>query len=214
VEQNMEFLDQDPNRAWKFKNTVNSKVSLIDLMKKYNLELEEKQTGQDFTHRTHCPFHKGKNGGRERTPSMFVSQKTNSFFCFGCGVSGDPITFVSLMDGTPPIIALQKLAKDIGIIQKDGQWDELQVDAQADFTFDPSKTIEPFILEMSSIIRNYIKAFVKTDEFEKELKWIEKVGRQLDTYLEQIGHEDWEDAQKLRDKLSRKIKSRAKAGEK
>lgn len=212
----MEFLEQDPNKAWKFKNIVNSKVSIIDLMHKYNLKLEEKQTGQDFTHRTYCPFHKGKNGGRERTPSMFVSEKTNSFFCFGCGCSGGPIHFVSLMDGTPPLIALQKLAKDIGLIKKNGQWDELQLNALSDmeYVFDSSKNIEPYILEMSTIIRSYIKEFVGTDDFEKELKWIEKVGRQLDRYLNQIGHEDWEDAIKIRDKLSKKIKSRVKAGEK
>jgi len=212
----MEFLEQDPNKAWKFKNAVNSRVSIIDLMKKYNLPLEEKQTGQDFTHRTFCPFHKGKEGGRERTPSMFVSQKTNSFFCFGCGVSGSPIHFVSLMDGSPPLIALQKLAKDVGLIKKNGHWDELQLDALNEFEcpFDSTKTIEPYILEMSTIIRKHIIDFVGTERFEKELKWIEKVGGQLDKYLNQIGHEDWEDAIKLRDKLFRKIKSRAKAGEK
>lgn len=212
----MEFLDQDPNKAWKFKNIVNSKIYIIKLMKKYGLELEEKQSGQDFTHRTYCPFHKGKDGGRERTPSMFISQKTNSFFCFGCGTSGGPIHFVSLMDGTPPLIALQKLAKDIGLIQKDGKWDELQLDSlgEMEYPVDPLKTIEPFILEMSGIIRKHIKSFVNTQEFERELKWIEKVGRQLDKYLGRIGHEDWEDAQKLRDKLYKKIKSRAKAGEK
>jgi hypothetical protein len=120
------------------------------------------------------------------------------------------------MDGTPPLIALQKLAKEIGLIKKDGKWDELQLDAldTMEYAFDPSKTIEPYILETSTIMRKHITEFVGTEGFEKELKWIEKVGRQLDKYLDRIGHEDWEDAMKLRDKLSRKIKSRAKAGEK
>jgi hypothetical protein len=212
----MEFLEQDPNKSWKFKSVVNSKVSLIGLMKKYGLELEERHTGENFTHRTYCPFHKGKNGGRERTPSMFISQKTNSFFCFACGVSGDPIHFVSLMDGTPPLIALQKLAKDIGLIKKDGKWDELQLNAlnEIDYSFDPLKTIEPYILETSTIIREYIKKFVGLENFEKELKWVERIGKQLDIYLNRIGYEDWEDAVKIRDKLSKKIKSRIKAGEK
>ena len=141
---------------------------------------------------------------------MFVYQKTNSFFCFACGVSGDPITFVSLMDGTPPIIALQKLAKDVGLIQKDGKWDELQLNSQNDLIFDTSISIDPFILETSEIIRNYIKPFINTNEFEKELRWVEKVCQQLDRYLDRIGHEDWEDAQRLRDKLYKKIKSRGK----
>ena len=67
---------------------------------------------------------------------------------------------------------------------------------------------------MSTVIRKHIQKFVGAEDFEKELRWTEKVGRQLDKYLDQIGHEDWEDAIKLRDKLTRKIKSRAKAGEK
>jgi hypothetical protein len=116
------------------------------------------------------------------------------------------------MDGTPPLIALQKLAKDIGLIQKDGKWDELQVEDHTDFV--SSKNIEPFILEMSNIIRSHIKFFINTDRFKKELIWVEKISKQLDTYLNQIGYEDWEDAQKLRDKLYKKIKGRAKVGEK
>ncbi len=37
--------------------------------------------------RTLCPFHD------EKTPSFFI-YSNNSFYCFGCGVSGNAIDFV------------------------------------------------------------------------------------------------------------------------
>lgn len=211
----MGFLDQNPNNIWKLKDVVNSNTSLVDLMKKYGLSLEERQTG-NFSHRLYCPFHKGKDGGRERTPSMFVSSKDNTFFCFGCGSVGRPVDFVTLMEGTPALIAIQKLAKDLGLIKKDGKWDELKIGSLVDlkYTTAPIKTIDPFILEMSALIRNYIMKYIDTDDFEKELRWIEKICRKLDIYLDRIGYEDWEDAQKLCKSLSKKIKDRIRTGEK
>ena len=35
-----------------------------------------------------CPFH------REKTPSFVIYPENQSFYCFGCGVGGDAISFV------------------------------------------------------------------------------------------------------------------------
>ena len=35
-----------------------------------------------------CPFH------NEKTPSFYVYPETQSFYCFGCGASGDGINIV------------------------------------------------------------------------------------------------------------------------
>ena len=212
----MEFLENDPDTAWKYRNLIISQVSIVELMNKYGLQLESKITGQEFTHRCFCPFHKGKgNNGRERTPSMFVSDITNSFFCFSCNATGTVINFVSLVDGTPPLIALQKLAKDIGIMDKDGKWDELKLDSLEFLSpvFDPQKTIEPYLLEIGNSIRGYIKKFIRTSSFEKEFKWTQKVGEKVDEFLSNIGHEDWEYAKNLADKVKKSISKRNKNGE-
>ncbi len=42
----------------------------------------------DKNNRLHCPFHDDK------TPSMQVYPKTNSYYCFGCGAKGDVIQFI------------------------------------------------------------------------------------------------------------------------
>jgi hypothetical protein len=38
--------------------------------------------------RCRCPLH------MEKTPSMYVYHKNNSFYCFGCGRGGDAISFI------------------------------------------------------------------------------------------------------------------------
>ena len=53
-----------------------------------------------------CPFHD------DRRPSMKVDE---AFYCFGCGVTGDVITFTSRLFGITPASAARKLAMDFGI---------------------------------------------------------------------------------------------------
>lgn len=56
-----------------------------------------------------CPFHS------EKSPSFHVSESKNIWKCFGCGESGDVITFVSKYDNISPLEAMRKIAKDYGI---------------------------------------------------------------------------------------------------
>ena len=53
-----------------------------------------------------CPFHD------DRRPSMKVDE---AFYCFGCGATGDVITFTSRLFGISPASAARKLAMDFGI---------------------------------------------------------------------------------------------------
>lgn len=53
-----------------------------------------------------CPFHD------DHHPSMKVD---DNFYCFGCGATGDVITFTSRLFGISPASAARKLAMDFGI---------------------------------------------------------------------------------------------------
>ena len=53
-----------------------------------------------------CPFHD------DRRPSMKVDE---TFYCFGCGATGDVIAFTSRLFGIAPASAARKLAMDFGI---------------------------------------------------------------------------------------------------
>ena len=56
-----------------------------------------------------CPFHS------EKTPSFTVFPKDNSFYCFGCGVGGDAITFIREIEHLDYADAVTFLAKRVGI---------------------------------------------------------------------------------------------------
>jgi len=36
-----------------------------------------------------CPFHRHRDGSREKCPSMRISLETGSFFCFACKAMGN-----------------------------------------------------------------------------------------------------------------------------
>jgi DNA primase len=56
-----------------------------------------------------CPFH------QEKTPSFSVNPELRLFHCFGCGKSGDPITWVRETDGLDFVDAVEELAKRAGV---------------------------------------------------------------------------------------------------
>src|SRR3989339_207803 len=56
-----------------------------------------------------CPFH------NEKTPSFFVSPDRGTYYCFGCGASGDIFTFVEEFEGLDFKGALKLLADRAGI---------------------------------------------------------------------------------------------------
>ena len=56
-----------------------------------------------------CPFHS------EKTPSCTIYPENQSFYCFGCGVGGDVISFVMKTDNVGFMDAVQILAQRSGI---------------------------------------------------------------------------------------------------
>ena len=68
-----------------------------------------------------CPFHS------EKTPSFTVYPESSSFYCFGCGVGGDVITFTGLLENLDYIESVKLLAERSGItLPQDGYDDSLQ----------------------------------------------------------------------------------------
>ena len=56
-----------------------------------------------------CPFH------NEKSPSFTVYPENQSFYCFGCGVGGDPITFVRKINNLSYVEAVKELASRAGM---------------------------------------------------------------------------------------------------
>lgn len=64
-----------------------------------------------------CPFH------AEKTPSFYVNPERRSYKCFGCGVYGDVIEFVSQIEGTSFVETVRQLAEQYAVALPAGMQD-------------------------------------------------------------------------------------------
>lgn len=85
-------------------NQIKEKIEIVHLIGDY---LPLKKAGKNYA--TNCPFHK------DDTPSFHVSPALNIFHCFGCGKSGDVITFIMEFEKVPFMEAVRILAERAGI---------------------------------------------------------------------------------------------------
>ena len=77
---------------------VKDQVKIADAVEAFGVKLNSRDKGL-------CPFH------REKTPSFSIDRKNNIFTCFGCGETGDVITFASKMKEVEPLEAAKLLAE-------------------------------------------------------------------------------------------------------
>lgn len=87
-----------------FINELLVRVDIVDLIDSY---VPLKKAGSNFTAR--CPFHS------EKTPSFSVSPKKQFFHCFGCGASGNAISFLMDFDHLNFVEAVESLASFAGL---------------------------------------------------------------------------------------------------
>ena len=64
-----------------------------------------------------CPFH------GEKTPSFNIYTETDSFYCFGCGASGDVISFIMKIENLDYLDAVRYLAQRAGMEVPDNSYD-------------------------------------------------------------------------------------------
>ncbi len=83
---------------------VRSSADLVAIIGEHT---EIKRSGRSFMAR--CPLH------GERTPSLSISPEKGVYYCFGCGRSGDAITFVQEIDNLDFVGAVESLAGRYGI---------------------------------------------------------------------------------------------------
>ena len=83
---------------------VRNSNDIVDVISQY---VVLKRSGRNFFGL--CPFH------REKSPSFSVSPDKQIFHCFGCGVGGDVIHFVSKIENLDFKQAIEDLAQKSGI---------------------------------------------------------------------------------------------------
>ena len=65
-----------------------------------------------------CPFH------GEKTPSFNIYTENGSFYCFGCGIGGDVITFIMKIENLDYIDAVKFLAQRAGMNMPENTYDD------------------------------------------------------------------------------------------
>lgn len=83
---------------------IRTKVNLLDVVERY---ISLKKRGRNYFGL--CPFH------AEKTPSFSVSEEKGIFKCFGCGKSGDVITFFASIERLGYYEAVKELCEQYGI---------------------------------------------------------------------------------------------------
>lgn len=89
---NSNFLDE------RFIENLKDRVDIVDIISPY---VALKKSGDNYMGL--CPFH------AEKTPSFSVNQKKQIFKCFGCGESGDAISFLMKRNNIDFIESVKKL---------------------------------------------------------------------------------------------------------
>lgn len=89
------------------KDTIEEILARTDIEPLISSYISLKRAGD--TYKGLCPFHS------EKSPSFTVYPRTASFYCFGCGIGGDAVTFIKQMEHLDYPDALQFLAKRAGI---------------------------------------------------------------------------------------------------
>ena len=133
---------------------LKSRCSFTQIASKY-LELTKK--GRTYWAR--CPFH------YEKTPSFSIDEFEGFYHCFGCGESGDLITFVKKMEGLDFMEAVEFLAKSVGM--------EMQFESQSDMAT---------IAELNKQKKQAFKALYDAKEFYKQQIY-EKTAIKAQQYL-------------------------------
>lgn len=96
-----------------FLNELKFKIEIEDVVSQY---VELKRRGSTLIGL--CPFH------NEKTPSFTVYPKTQSFYCFGCGVGGDSVTFIKNIEHLDYLDAVKLLADKAGMEMPESNVDD------------------------------------------------------------------------------------------
>lgn len=88
-------------------NFLDEVLARTDLVELIDSRVPLKKAGSNYS--ACCPFH------NEKTPSFSVNQDKQFFHCFGCGISGNAISFLMEYDRLEFLDAVDDLASSLGL---------------------------------------------------------------------------------------------------
>ncbi|MCK4644287.1 DNA primase [bacterium] len=141
-------------------DAVLGNINIVSVISRY---LTLRKGGKN--HMGLCPFHSDS-----KSPSLSVSEDKGLYHCFGCGASGNVITFISEIEGISRFEAIKALANEIGIditsgYQKGKREKFLQITQLAAKTFHNNLINE---IKLNPTLRKFIKDRHITENIAKQ----------------------------------------------
>jgi len=138
-------------------NIIDEVIARSDIVEVIGKSLKLKRSGSNYF--ACCPFHK------EKSPSFSINTTKQFFHCFGCGESGNVVTFVMKYNSLDFVDAIKSLAANYGvhipenIVKLSKQEVQQQKERQATLNDTLSKTVQFYRnnLVNSSLAGHYLK---------------------------------------------------------
>jgi len=163
--------------------------NIVEIIEEY---LPLKKAGANYS--TNCPFHK------EKTPSFIVSPDKQIFHCFGCGESGDSISFLTKYKNYTFVEAAEYLANRAGIVLEEINSSKIKINKQtADALYKINRDAAVYFyknlrkaphvtayLNSRNIKSNVIKMFgigYANDEWDNLLNYLKNIGYKIEDIL-------------------------------
>ncbi len=162
---------------------IKERLSIEEVVSSY---IKIEKNGSNLKAR--CPFH------NEKTPSFFISPDRGTYYCFGCGVSGDIFSFVEEFEGLDFKGALKLLAERAGVELKGFS---KEADSERDRLYKAMEEATRYFtsnLEGNTEVLNYIKSRGLDDKSIKDFRlgFIKEDWRLLYNFLRAKGFSDSE----------------------
>lgn len=166
-----------------FINELLARVDLVDII---DSRLTLKKTGRNYS--ACCPFH------NEKTPSFSVNPDKQFYYCFGCGASGNAITFIMEYEGQEFVSAIEDLAAFISLeVPREAYSIEHKVDNQ----------LFPLMEKAAEFYQKQLKQNPKAKAAVDYLKQRGLTGEVAKQYGIGYAPEDWQNLEHLSDDKNR-----------
>ena len=134
-------------------------LSRVDVVEVVGRHVELKKAGINY--KGLCPFH------GEKSPSFIVSPSRQTYHCFGCGVHGDAIRFLTEHHGMSFMDAVRDLAQQVGMTVPERQ-DSPEERARADAERSQRNTVIDVLAKAGEHYRSALKADARAVAYLKQ----------------------------------------------
>lgn len=139
---------------------IKKRIEITDFIREY---LQLKKVGINYS--APCPFHE------EKTPSFMVSAERQSFKCFGCGESGDVISFYQKIEGLSFPEAIKLLGERTGV----------EVRFKSKEASDKEKTVRDKIFRINLLAAKFFKLKLTSAPGKVALSYLKNRGLSIET---------------------------------